>query len=84
MTSPEAVLLLRQWADRHAGDPSFFPRLRLIRTSAIEPESYKVEQEGAVDKVTFGVVAAEGDRGGMEVESDEEEVQVEPQDGMEA
>ena len=42
-----SVLNLRHWSDKTQGDPSFLPRLFLVRIYKNRPEELHIEQKGA-------------------------------------
>ncbi|KAG0146819.1 hypothetical protein CROQUDRAFT_43788, partial [Cronartium quercuum f. sp. fusiforme G11] len=51
LTCFQSVKLLRQWCENLNGDPSFLPRLRLIRIFKNEPLTVIEEQKGAADNM---------------------------------
>ncbi|CAH7672074.1 hypothetical protein BY996DRAFT_6412878 [Phakopsora pachyrhizi] len=62
LTSPQNVFLLRQWAEVHSGDPSFMPRIRLIRIFRDTPDKIIEEQKGAADSITLVSSSADQDQ----------------------
>lgn len=56
LTCPRSVKLLRQWCDEVSSDPSFLPRLRLIRIFKNEPLNVIEEQKGATEKMSLGTL----------------------------
>ncbi|KAH9811360.1 hypothetical protein DFH28DRAFT_1131301 [Melampsora americana] len=51
LTCPKSVKLLRQWSEEVSSDPSFLPRLRLIRIFKNQVDLMIEEQKGATESM---------------------------------
>ncbi|EGF99639.1 uncharacterized protein MELLADRAFT_112551 [Melampsora larici-populina 98AG31] len=51
LTCPKSVKLLRQWCEEVSSDPSFLPRLRLIRIFKNDTTTIVEEQKGATESM---------------------------------
>lgn len=54
LTCPRSVKLLRQWCEEVSSDPSFLPRLRLIRIFKTDLTTIVEEQKGATETMLMG------------------------------